>query len=496
VKEGLISNSNNKGKLQDDVKDIIIIGAGIAGTYIARELARYELNILLLDKENDIANGTTMANSAIIHAGYDAKPGTLKSKFNIEGNKMFDKVCKELDVPFKRCGSLVIGFDEKDKNTIYKLYNDGVKNNIPGLSILNSNEIKKIEPNINKDVKVALYAETAGIISSFELAIALAENAIDNGVECKLEAEVTDIDKDENIYNVKTTKGNFKGKYVINCAGVYADKIARMVGDNAFEIKPRKGHYFVLDKDASKLFKHVIFQCPTEKGKGVLITPTVHGNVLVGPDSNYVNDKDDLATEYERLNEVKEISTKTSDKIPFNKTIRSFVGLRATPNNGDFIIEESKVASGFIHVAGFESPGLSSIPAVAKYVVKMVNNLKKGLVKKKDFNPNRKPVVRFMELSEEEKAHIIKKDRKYGNMICRCESVTEGEIVDCIHRNAGATTIKGVKKRTRPGMGRCQGGFCGPKVVEILARELNLSMDQIIYDNSSSYIITEETKTN
>ncbi len=478
------------------IKDVIVVGAGIAGTYVARELARYALDIVVLDQESDVANATTMANSAIVHAGYDAKPGTQKSRFNIEGNAMFDQVCEELDVPFKRIGSLVVGFDEEDRKTIEKMYADGMKNNIPGMSILDQGQVKALEPNISEKVQVALYAKTAGIVSPFELAIALAENGIDNGVHYELNTQVTGIDKEDTCYAVHTNRGTLYAKVIVNCAGVYADYISRMVGDQSYTIQPRKGEYYLLDKKAGKLFEHVIFQTPTAKGKGVLITPTVHGNVLVGPDSNFVGEKDDVSTEAMSLEDIRRVATKSSDKIPFHQVIRTFAGLRASSTTGDFIIGESQVAKGFVHVGGFESPGLSAAPAVATYVANLIGEILLKSAKNPEFKPRRRPVVRFAELSLQDKQKYVEKDPNYGNIICRCEQVTEAEIVDCIHRNMGATTVKGVKKRTRPGMGRCQGGFCGPRVVEILARELKCPVEAVSYNGEKAYIVTEETKKN
>lgn len=474
--------------------DIIVIGAGVAGTYIARELARFKLKVLLLDKENDVANETTMANSAIIHAGYDAKAGYKKGDFNAAGNKMFDQVCEELDVPFKRCGSLVIGFQEEDKKTIQDLYDNGLKNNVPDMKILNKEEVHAIEKNLSDNVCCALYAPTAGIISPFELAIALAENAIDNGVELKLNTKVENIHRLNPGFRVVTSNGVFETKQVINCAGVFSDEISNMVTTPYFKIKPRKGNYYILDKDMGDLVSHVIFQCPSEKGKGVLIAPTVHGNIIVGPDSEFVDSKNDIATDADRLAYVRQAARHTTEKIQFNKVIRVFAGLRATSSTGDFVIEEVEDAKGFINVGGYESPGLSSIPAVAEYVVNIIKQSRNDLIINNTFNPRRRPVVRFDELTYPERAEKIKEDKLYGQIICRCENITEAEIVDCIHRSAGATSVKAVKKRTRPGMGRCQGGFCGPRVQEILARELGRKIEEIPYDSKNAYLITEETK--
>ncbi|TAH67375.1 MAG: FAD/NAD(P)-binding oxidoreductase [Anaerolineaceae bacterium] len=475
--------------------DIVIIGAGVAGGFIARELSKYQLKVLIVDRQNDIGNETTAANSAIIHAGYDAPADYLKGKFNASGNAMFDIICEELDVPFKRIGSLVIGFNEEDRCTIQKLYDNGLKNNVPDMRIIERDEILRMEPNINENVCCALYAPTAGIIGPWELAIASVENAMDNGVELQLETEVVGITKVNNGYIINTNRGEIKTRLIINCAGVYADKINNMVAEPYFSIKSRKGNYYVLDKGVN-LVDHVIFQCPTDKGKGILVTPTVHGNILIGPDSEFVDDKDSTATNADNLSFVRETALISLKAIPFNKVIRSFAGLRANSNINDFIIEEAKGAKGFINVAGFESPGLSSIPSVAKYVVEMIENMIGGLKHKDNFNPRRRKVICFNSLSEKEKGELIKKYPMYGNVICRCETVTEAEIVDAIHRNGGARSVKAVKKRTRAGFGRCQGGFCGPRVVEILARELDKDWTEIPYDSSKAYILTEETKNN
>ncbi|QEK10904.1 NAD(P)/FAD-dependent oxidoreductase [Crassaminicella thermophila] len=476
--------------------DVAVIGAGVIGTFIARELSKFDLKIILIDKETDIANGTTKANSAIVHAGYDAKPGTLKGKLNALGNPMFDKVCKELDVPFKRIGSLVIATNQEEMESIKELYERGIKNNIPDIKILSQKEVRKMEPNLNKEIIGALYAPTAGIVSPWELAVALAENAADNGAEIKLETEVTGIKKKEEEFFIQTTNGKIKAKYVINCAGVYADKINEMIASKTFEIHPRRGQYNILDKSTGDIVNHVIFQAPTKLGKGVLVAPTVHGNLLVGPDAEDLNDKENTETTSERIAFIRERSKKTIKEIPFGTTITSFAGLRAVSNVGDFIIEEAKEAKGFINVAGIESPGLSAAPAIAQYVIEIFKGVKKDLKEKKNFNPTRKPVIRFMELSDEEKAELIKKDPRYGRIICRCENITEGEIVDVINRNAGARTVDAVKRRARPGMGRCQGGFCGPRVMEILARELGKDITEIVKDQKDSYILTEETKKN
>lgn len=476
--------------------DVAIIGAGVIGTFIARELSRYELKTIILEKDNDIANSTTKANSGIIHSGYDAKIGTNMGKFNSLGNPMFDKICEELDVPFKRIGSLVIGFNDDEMKTIKDLYDNGVALGIPGIEIIDRKKVREMEPNLSDEVIGALYAPTAGIICPWELTIALAENAIDNGTELLLNSEVIDIRKINEGYTIFTKDKDIKTKYVINCAGVYADKINNMISKQLLKIKPRRGQYYLLDKSAGSLVNSVIFQCPTKLGKGVLITPTVHGNLLVGPDSEVIKDKEGTETTLDRMNFVKKSALKACEKIPFNQVITSFSGLRAEGSKGDFIVEEAKDLKGFINVAGIKSPGLSASSAIAEHVTEIIKEIKEDLKEKPDYNPKRKNVIRFDELSDDEKKQIIKKDHRYGRIICRCENITEGEIVDIINRNAGATTLDGVKRRARPGMGRCQGGFCGPRVMEILARELGKEISEIVKDSKDSYIITGETKRN
>lgn len=479
--------------------DIIIIGAGVAGGFMAKELSKFDLKILLLDMENDVGNGTSMANSAIIHAGYDAKAGYKKGDFNSAGNKMYDKVCEELDVEFTRCGSLVIGFDEEDRKTIEHLYENGIRNDVPDMKILSGDEAREIEPTLTDEVCCALYAPSAGIISPFTLCVALAEVAVQNGVELSLETKVEGIKKTDFGYELDTTKGKFQTKYVINAAGVYSDDIHDMVGEPYFKITARRGSYFLLDKEAGYLAKHVIFQCPSAKGKGVLISPTVHGNIIIGPDADPVPDKNDKSTTLPSLDFIRETAKRSCKDIPFGKNIRVFAGLRSTGSTGDFILEESPSAEGFFNIGGYESPGLSSIPAVAKYmediIVKAIKRIEgRDLEAKADYNPIRRKQVRFHELGCEEKKKLIEENPLYGRIICRCEEVTEAEIVDAIKRCAGARTLKGIKKRCRPGSGRCQGGFCSPRVQEILARELNKKMEDIPYDSSEAYILTGQTK--
>ena len=473
--------------------DVIVIGAGVMGAAVSRELSKYKLNIMVLDKENDVSNGTSKANSAIVHAGYDAKEGTLMAKYNVLGAGMYESLCKEIGAPYKNVGSYVLAFSEEERKHIEKLYQRGLTNGVPQMEILEKDEILRREPNINKNVVAALYAGSAGIVGPWEFTIKLLENAALNGTEVLVDAEVSNIEKLQDGYKVILKDGrSFETKVVINAAGVYADKINDMVSKNHFDIHPRIGEYYVLDKVQGKLTNSVLFQCPTIMGKGILVTKTVHGNIMIGPTAEDVESKDYVGTTTHGLDDIRRQAEKTISGINYRDSIRNFTGIRAESSTGDFIIGEVSDAPNFFNIAGTKSPGLSSAPAIGVDVAKMVVE-KLGAVKKEDFKQN-KPQIHFIELSPEEKAEVIKKDPRYGRIICRCESITEGEIVDVIHRMVGARTVDGVKKRCRPGTGRCQGGFCGPRVQEILARELGKELNEIVLDKKGAYILTTETK--
>lgn len=475
------------------IYDVAIIGSGIIGGSIFRELTKYNLNVVTLEKENDVAMGTSKANSAIVHSGYDPQPGTLMAKYNVEGNKMFDKLCKDLSVPFKRNGSLIIGFNEEDMKELDILYKRGLANKVEGIKMLNKEEVLEMEPNINPDIKAALFCPTGGIVGAYELTIALSENAIDNGGELRLNSKVVKITKD-NHFKITLENGDIvESKFIVNAAGVHADSIHNLICNEAYKITPRKGEYFLLDKSQGSLVEKTIFQCPSELGKGVLVTPTVHGNLLVGPNAIDIDDKDSVSTESEGLNKIRETSIRTTNKINFRENIRNFAGLRAVADNPDFIVEEAKDVKGFFDVAGIKSPGLTSAPAIAVDVVKMMGQAGLKLNPKDNFKETREQ-IHFINLSQSEKAELIKKDNRYGRIICRCEYITEGEIVDSINRTLGARTIDGVKRRCRPGCGRCQGGFCGPRVQEIIARETGMNIEDVLLDKNNSYIIVGKTK--
>ncbi|HEY4533837.1 MAG TPA: NAD(P)/FAD-dependent oxidoreductase [Fusobacterium sp.] len=474
--------------------DVAIIGTGIMGSSLAYELAKYQLNIVLLDKEHDVSNGTTKANSAIVHAGYDAKEGSLMAKYNVWGNALYENLCKEVDAPYRRTGSYVLAFSEEDRKHLDMLYQRGIANGVPEMKILERDEILVKEPNISTEVVAALYAGTAGITGPWELAIKLVENAMENGADLLLDAEVTKIENMGEYYRITTKDGRkVEAKVVVNAAGVYADKINNMVSSDSFKIIPRKGEYYILDKVQGSLTNSVIFQCPNEMGKGILVAQTVHGNIIVGPTALDVNDKEDLSNTLGGFESIRKAASKSIKDINYRDNIRNFAGLRAEADTGDFILGESKDAKGFFNMAGTKSPGLTSAPAMALDLSKMILEYLGKVEKKVEHIKNRKH-PHFMELSAEEKAALIAKDSRYGRIICRCENITEGEIVDTIHRKAGGRTLDGIKRRCRPGAGRCQGGFCGPRVLEILARELQVRPDEIVQDKKSGYILTGETK--
>ena len=478
--------------------DITVIGAGITGTFIARELSKYDLSILLLDKENDVSNGTTKANSAIVHAGYDAVEGTLKAKFNVRGNDMFDEICRDLDVPFKRIGSLVTAFNDEEMETIRGLYQRGLNNGVPDMRILEKEEVLEMEANLKESIQGALYAKTGGIVGPWELAIALAENAVENGVKLELNSAVTAIEKGAVGYEVTAGNQIYQTKLVINCAGVHGDRIDQMVNEKSFEIMPNRGEYNLFDKSVGDMVNTVVFGCPSSAGKGTVILPTVHGNLLLGPSADPIDNREDTRTTFAGLTSINDHAKNTLREIGFHNVITSFSGIRAKVATQDFIIEKPKGKEDFINVAGIDSPGLTAAPAIAEYVVEMVKESGDALGltfnEKEDFNPKRTPSIHFMELSPKEQKQLIEKDPSFGRIICRCEYITEGEIVNVIKRKAGATTLDGVKRRARPGSGRCQGGFCAPRVMEILARELDVDMKDVLKDGKGSYILTEQTK--
>ena len=476
------------------IYDIAVIGGGVVGGLILREITKYNLSCVLIERQNDVCMGQSKANSGIVHAGFDAKEGTLKAKFNVLGNKMMPKVTKELGVKYQNNGSLVVAFSDEEMNTLLTLKKRGEINGVSDIEIINRDELITLEPHISQNAVGALFAKTGGIVCPYKLTIAAIGNAMDNGAELLLNFDTVSIDGDFGSFTLKSGDGRIvKAKAIINCAGSGSQKFAELIGDHSFKIGARKGEYILLDRESGDFVSHTLFFTPTEKGKGILITQTVDGNILIGPTAEEV-DNNSPTTSTSGLSAIIGKANEMCDGIPFYNTITSFAGVRAYSDRHDFIIEESKTKRGFIHCAGIESPGLTSAPAIAEYVV---NELIGGLFELKpntEFNPIRKPDYYFKNLSDEEKNEIIKKDPKYGHIVCRCEQITEGEIIRALKENPKATDIDGVKRRTRSGMGRCQGGFCQPYVADLIARELDIPLDDVTKCGKGSEILMGATK--
>lgn len=469
--------------------DAAIIGGGVTGCAIARELSRYQLKICVIEREEDVCSGTSKSNSAIVHAGYDAEPGSLKAKFNTEGNHLMGELSEKLDFSFVRNGSLVLCFSEDDRPALNALYEKGIENGVPQLTILTGDEVRAMEPSVSETVTSALYAPTGGIVCPFGLTIALAENACDNGTDFLFETEIEQIKKTDSGYDLISRDKIIHASYVVNAAGVYSDVIHNMVSENKLHIIPRKGDYCLLDKEAGNLVSHTIFQLPGKMGKGILVTPTVHGNLLTGPTAVNVPDREETATSAKELADIIEKAAWGVNNVPFRQVITSFSGLRAHEEGDDFVVGEAEDADGFFDAAGMESPGLSSAPAVGVYLAELIAQ-KANVQKKEDFIETRKGIVNPQKLTLEERAELIKNDPRYGTIICRCEGVSEGEIADAINRTLGAVSVDGIKRRVRAGMGRCQSGFCIPKTMEILARETGKRMEDICKNRSGSNLLT------
>lgn len=468
--------------------DVAIVGAGVTGSAIARELAKYRVNACVIERDEDVCCGTSKANSAIVHAGFDATPGSMKAKLNVRGNEMMDELAKDLDFPFTRNGSLVVCTKDQDPALLDELLEKGKKNGVPDLRIIDREELEKLEPNIADDVVKALFAPTGAIVCPFHMTMAFAENAADNGVEFFLNTEVTGIEKGDGCYKISTDKNTVEAKAVVNAAGVYADVLNNMVSDKKLSITARRGQYCLLDKDAGAHVSHTIFQLPGKMGKGVLVTPTVHGNLLVGPTAEDVDNKEGINTTSDGLNSLGATASQSVKNVPMRQVITSFAGLRAHEAGGDFVVGEAEGAPGFFNAAGIESPGLSSAPAIGEMVAKLVAAYL-SLEVNPDFNGKRKGILNPESLSLEERNALIKEKPAYGNIICRCEMVTEGEILDAIHRTLGARSLDAVKRRTRAGMGRCQAGFCSPRTMEILEREVPMSMFDVTKSGHDSKIV-------
>ncbi len=472
--------------------DVAVIGAGVVGGLVARELTRCGAEVCILERGGDVALGATRANSAIVHAGFDAKEGSLKARLNVRGSEMMEQLCLELGVKYKRNGSLVVGFTEEDKETLGDLCKRGEKNGVKGLRVLERDEVRELEPNIGEGVSSALYAPTGAIVCPYELCMAAVGNAMDNGARLLLNFNVQKIEKNEKGYRIFSDNDSVEAEYVINCAGVYSDDVARLVGDESFSVHARRGEYMLLDRECGELVSHTVFRCPSKMGKGILVTPTVDGNLLLGPTAEDISDKTDLSTTAAGLARVRALAGEQVAGINFGKVITSFTGLRSVGDTGDFVI--SMPTAGFVNVAAIESPGLSSSPAIAEYVADMLRGAGLAVLPKADFNPTRRPMHYFRELDVDGKNEIIKEHPEYAHVICRCETVTEGEILEAIRTNPRPSDVDGVKRRTRATMGRCQGGFCTPYIIELLSKELGIDYADVTKFGGESKINIGRTK--
>lgn len=476
------------------MKDVIVIGAGIVGSFIAHELSKRECSVMVIDKASDIAEGASLANSAIVHSGHDPKPGTLKARFNVRGNRMYPDICKELGVSFVNCSAMVVATSPEESSILDTLVKQSTERMIPFMDY-SGDKARELEPNLSTNVQRAIEFPTTGIIYPWEVAIALMEESVLNGCELKLNEEVTGITGHDGYYTVNTSKGSYESRLIINVAGVHADDIYSLAlgQQSPFKITPRRGEYYVLDQMKKMPVSRVIYPVPGPNGKGVLVVPTVNGNTLLGPNSESIDDKEANITTSDALALVKKNVNKTVENIPFDKVIRTFSGLRPTGDTGDFVIEESDRLKGFINVACIESPGIASAPAIAEYVCNELVYTNNNWPEKVKYT-KRVPIRKLKNLSNEQRNELVQNKPEYGELVCRCEQISKGEILDSIHRACGAKTVKGVKKRIGPGMGRCQGGFCEPLVVDILAKELGVSPLDIRLDSDESVILVGRTK--
>ena len=473
--------------------DVAVIGAGVIGTSTARELSRYALKTVVLEKDSDVSAGTSKANSGLVHAGYDPLPGTLKAKYNMLGQRMFDNLAKELDFHFIRNGALVIIRDKSDLPALEELQARGEANGLNDLRIVHDNELRVLEPNLHEDICAALLVPSAGIVSPYEMAIALAENAAQNGTEFMLNCQVENITKEKEHFSIQTTRGLIEARVIVNAAGVYSDKINNMLSARKLAITPRRGEYCLLDKSEGALVRHTIFQLPTKMGKGVLVTPTTDGNLLVGPTSENIADKDDVSTTRDGLAEVLAQGGNILKQLPTSKIITSFSGLRASLVSDDFVVEEAPDVPGLINLCGIDSPGLTAAPAIGEEAAGLVVR-RLGAVKKDDFNPYRKAIRPFRDMTAEERKAAINENPDYGHIICRCESVTKAEIIAALTSPLAVNNLDAIKRRTRAGMGRCQGGFCWMRLLHIVADECGINLMEVTKSGGQSNILIHPNK--
>lgn len=470
--------------------DVLIVGAGVIGGMLARELSRYELSVCILEKENDVAMGASRANSGIIHGGYDPVPGTLKAKLNAQGVELLFETAQQLHVPHIRNGSMVCAFSAGEEPLLEELYQQGIENQIPGLQILSGDEARVLEPHLSQSVTKVLRVTNAGIICPYDLTIAAIGNAMDNGVKLMRNFAVSQISKSDDLFTVTSASGQqVYGRFLVNCAGGFSDKVAQMAGDDFFTVIPRAGEYMLLDKEEGSRVSHTLFQCPTVDGKGILVSPTADGNLLVGPTATKVATADSKDTTAEGLEMVQRLAAKSVPSVNFRQVITSFTGVRASEKGGEFILQASKNVKGLIHAGAIDSPGLTCCVSIAKYLTDILHNEGLALTEKAEWNGCRENKHAFRQMNDEQKNAYIQENPAYGKIVCRCETVTEGEILDAIRSNPTARDIDGVKRRTRSGMGRCQGGFCGPYVMQLIARELNIPMEQVTKCGGDSQMV-------
>jgi len=474
------------------IYDVAIVGAGVTGAMIARELGMCDLSVCVVEAEADVASGASRANSGIVHAGFDAQPGTMKARMNKRGNEMMPEVTRELGVPFEECGSLVVAFGPEEEKQLDILADRGMANGVP-VKRMSGDEARRMEPVLSRDITAALWAPTGGIVDPFSLTIGAMENAMSNGVTLYLNSRVTAITRTDGIWELFAGDNRIRAHWLINAAGVYADDISRMAGGESFNIRARRGQYVLFDKSMPVRTKSVIFGVPSDRGKGVLFSPTAHVNMIAGPTAEFV-DKEDHDTTREGLQEALAGVQRYAPAVDARYAITVFAGLRAMPESHDFIIERSKSAPGLVNVAGIESPGLTSSPAIAEYVKELLEEAGVRLDPKPGASRIRRPIERFSEATPERQRELIAMDRRYANVICRCEQITEAEIVESIHRPCGAKTVDGVRLRIRAGAGRCHGGFCMPRVMAILARELGRDIDEITKSGAGSWILDGRIK--
>ena len=488
-------DSADTGRYISMIYDVLIIGAGCTGVMTARLLSTKNVKTAVAEARCDVAMGATCANSAIVHAGYDAKPGTLKASLNVRGNVLMKALCAQLGVEVKNVGSHVVGFGDGDLPKLRELYERGIANGVPGLEIIGRDALRKMEPHVSPEATHSLWAPSAAITCPYGITIAAADNAVTNGVDFFFNFPVVSCARQAGVFAVSDGTKTIRARYVVNCAGVHSAELAAVLGEADFPITitPRRGEYFILDKAVGNLANSTLFVCPSDRGKGILVSPTVDGNLIVGPNAYPIEDGDDRATTAEGLAEITAGARRIMPDVPMNMAITSFAGVRATPNIYDFYLKCSEQVPGLIHAVGVESPGFASSPATAEYLVGLLEEAGLTLTDKADYIPTRRPDgnhVQFNRLSEEEKAARCRENPAYGKIVCRCETVTEGDLLDMLDAPIPAVTIDMMKKRLRAGMGRCQGGFCSPRVAALIAEKTGCGLDRVTKHGGGSWLVT------